>query len=151
MPPADGKASAFSEGFIARVARGLGYIATGRPQDWFGPLDPMTPIAPPEVAGRQFDYPVGFNLALGPRAYEPVGFPELRALADAYDLIRAIILAGLPMGALWAFEPATADRIATGLQRWLAAIPGDVWQLFTIGYLGYTGGRSWEKVKGVGR
>ena len=95
MPPADGKASAFSEGFIARVARGLGYIATGRPQDWFGPLDPMTPIAPPEVAGRQFDYPVGFNLALGPRAYEPVGFPELRALADAYDLIRTIIVSNV--------------------------------------------------------
>jgi hypothetical protein len=140
MPPA-------GEGFIARVARGLGYIATGRSQDWFGPSVPMAPVAPADVAGRQFDYPVAFNLAQTPRAYEPVGFAELRALADAYDLARVIILAAIPMGVLWAFEPATADRIATGLQRWLAAIPSEVWQLFTVGYLGYTGGRSWEKVK----
>ena len=30
---------------------------------WFGPLEPMTPLAPPEVAGRQWDYPAGYNLA----------------------------------------------------------------------------------------
>jgi hypothetical protein len=62
-----------------------------------------------------------------------------------------MILAAIPMGVLWAFEPATADRIATGLQRWLAAIPSEVWQLFTVGYLGYTGGRSWEKVKSASK
>lgn len=62
-----------------------------------------------------------------------------------------MILAAIPMGALYAFDPTHADLIAKGLQRWLAAIPDAVWQLFTVGYLGYTGGRSWEKIKGVSR
>ena len=30
---------------------------------WFGPLEPITPLAPPDVAGRQWDYPSGYNLA----------------------------------------------------------------------------------------
>ena len=60
-----------------------------------------------------------------------------------------MILASIPMGVLWSFAPATAAAIAIGLQKWLAAIPDPVWQLFSLGYLGYTGGRSWEKIKGV--
>jgi len=62
-----------------------------------------------------------------------------------------MILAAIPMGVLWAFAPGAADSVATGLQKWLTAIPDAVWQLFSIGYLGYTGGRSWEKVKGVAK
>ena len=62
-----------------------------------------------------------------------------------------MILAAIPMGVLWAFAPAAAGAIATGLQKWLAAIPDPVWQLFTFGYLGYTGGRSWEKIKGASK
>ncbi|HUB97203.1 MAG TPA: phage portal protein [Stellaceae bacterium] len=68
----------------ARTQNGLG-------ADWFGPLTPLKPVAPPEVAGRQFDFPPGYNIIARPRAYEPIGFFELRALADAYDLIRTII------------------------------------------------------------
>lgn len=60
--PAPETRAAPPERFVARLARGIGYIVTGRPQDWFGPLDPTPPQAPPEVAGRQFDYPSGFNL-----------------------------------------------------------------------------------------
>lgn len=59
--------------------------------NWFGPLNPMLPVAPPEVAGRQFDYPPGYNLVQAPRAYEPIGFQTLRDLADSYDLVRAAI------------------------------------------------------------
>jgi hypothetical protein len=62
-----------------------------------------------------------------------------------------MLLASIPMGVLWAFAPVAAEGIATGLQKWLAAIPDAMWQLFSIGYLGYTGGRSWEKVKGVSK
>lgn len=62
-----------------------------------------------------------------------------------------MILAAIPMGVLYAFDAAHAQKIAEGLQAWLAAIPDPVWQLFTFGYLGYTGGRSWEKIKGASR
>jgi hypothetical protein len=58
---------------------------------WFGPLAPMAPTAPPEVAGRAWDFPSGYNLALRPKAYEPIGFPELRAFAEGYDLLRIVI------------------------------------------------------------
>ena len=62
-----------------------------------------------------------------------------------------MILAAIPMGVLYAFDPSHAQKIAQGLGAWLAAIPDPVWQLFTVGYLGYTGGRSWEKIKGASK
>jgi hypothetical protein len=63
----------------------------GEGSDWFGPQQPMRPIAPPEVAGRQFDYRPGFNLSTEPRAYEPIDFRTLRILADAFDPVRLIL------------------------------------------------------------
>jgi hypothetical protein len=59
--------------------------------DWFGPLDPQAPGAPAEVAGRQWDFPSGYNLTIRTRSYEAVSFADLRALADAYDLLRLAI------------------------------------------------------------
>ncbi len=80
-----------AESFIARLSRGVSYIVKGEaPPDWFGPQQPLAPMAPPEVAGRQFDYPFGFNLAVTPRNWEPTGFAELRVLADAHDLLRSV-------------------------------------------------------------
>lgn len=62
-----------------------------------------------------------------------------------------VILTALPFAVLWAFHPETADRMATGLQKWLAAIPEPMWWLFGAGYLGYTGGRTVEKWRGAAR
>ncbi|WOJ88047.1 phage portal protein [Methylocapsa polymorpha] len=59
--------------------------------NWFGPLTPITPLAPPEVAGRQWDFPAGYNLSTISRPYEPVTFATLRGLADGYDLLRLVI------------------------------------------------------------
>ncbi len=77
-------------GIVQRVAQGIRYAITGKTPDWFGPLAAIDPIAP-QVEGRQFDFPVGYNLQIRPRAYEPVTFEELRALADNYTLIRLAI------------------------------------------------------------
>lgn len=44
--------------------------------------------APPQVQVRHLDYPVGYDYTIQPRAYEPVAFPQLQALADNYDLLR---------------------------------------------------------------
>jgi HK97 family phage portal protein len=78
-------------GLFARVAGGLRYAMTGTPPAWFGPSAPLTPEAPPQTAGRQFDYPVSFNLRLQPRQDEGTSFADLRGLADAYDLVRLVI------------------------------------------------------------
>lgn len=58
---------------------------------WFGPAPPITPLAPSEITGRQWDFPAGYNLSTLSRPYEPVTFATLRALADGYDLLRLVI------------------------------------------------------------
>jgi hypothetical protein len=79
-------------------------IVQGTGADWLGPLNPMQPTAPKEVEGRQWDFPVGYNLEIQPRAYEPIGFHTLRALAENLDLLRLAIetrkdqLAKMPWG-----------------------------------------------------
>lgn len=72
-----------------------------------------------------------------------------RARPSFMYVIYTLILMSIPMGVLYAFNPATALGIASGFKQWLAAIPDSLYTLFGVGYLGYTGGRTWEKVKGV--
>ena len=77
---------------FARLADATRYVITGvSPDTWFGPLQPLAPMAPPEVKGRQWDYPFGTNLNYHPRAEDGVSFAELRGLADALPLLRAVI------------------------------------------------------------
>ena len=73
-----------SVSYVARTAQASG-------NNWFGPLSPIAPAAPADVASRQWDYPAGYNLALAPRPAEPVSFATLRQLADGYDLLRLVI------------------------------------------------------------
>lgn len=79
-------------GMLSRVAQAARYVVSGvTPETWFGPLQPLQPLAPAEVKGRAWDYPVGWNLNYVPRASEWIGFDRLRALADGYDLLRLVI------------------------------------------------------------
>ena len=77
---------------IARLATAARYAITGvTPDTWFGPQQPLTPQAPPDVKGRQWDYPFGVNLNYTPRSDSQLSFAELRALADALPLLRTVI------------------------------------------------------------
>jgi Phage portal protein len=87
-----GETTPIPPGLIERARQGVRYIISGvTPSTWFGPMQPLRPQAPAEVAGRQFDYPVGYNLETRPRADEPISFPQLRALADHCDVLRTVI------------------------------------------------------------
>src|SRR5882757_3006322 len=77
---------------FARLADATRYVITGvSPDTWFGPLQPLAPMAPPEVKGRQWDYPFGANLNYIPRSDDGISFAGLRELADALPLLRAVI------------------------------------------------------------
>ena len=78
-----------SEAMLQTVIRGGQFVDPT--QEWMGPQRPIEPVTPPEVAGRQFDYPVGFNINIKPRTAEPVTFEQLRALADNLDILRLVI------------------------------------------------------------
>ncbi|MGD0565419.1 MAG: phage portal protein [Roseiarcus sp.] len=98
-----------------RLAAAARYAISGvSPDGWFGPQQPLSPQAPPEVKGRQWDYPFGVNLSYVPRATCGISFAELRALADALPLLRAVIetrkdqIAGLSY-AVRARDPAGAQ------------------------------------------
>jgi len=71
-----------------------------------------------------------------------------RARPSFLYVIYIMILFGIPMGFVSAFKPEIAVAIAAGMKAWLSAIPSELYTLFGAGYLGYTGVRGWEKMKG---
>ena len=95
MPP-DGKLTPLTgnapPSFLTRLSAGLRYAIRGvSPNDWFGPLQPLEPMAPVFTAPRRFDYRSGINLQPVPRGEEGISFAQLRALADSYDVLRLVI------------------------------------------------------------
>jgi hypothetical protein len=80
-------------GQVMRLSTGPYRVGSygGTGADWMGPQQPLQPVAPPEVAGRIYDYPIAINMQVNPRAGEPISYEDLRNLADAYDIIRLII------------------------------------------------------------
>jgi hypothetical protein len=60
----------------------------------FAPLNPLQPIGQDprqQVVGRPWDYPPGWNTRVTPRTGYEYGFNTLKALADGYDVLRALI------------------------------------------------------------
>jgi hypothetical protein len=70
-----------------------------------------------------------------------------RARPSFLYVIYTLILSAIPMGVLFACNPDVANNVITGFNLWLAAIPDSFVQLFGVGYLGYTGARSFDKLK----
>jgi len=101
----EGIKTPISEAMLQTAIRGGQFVNTGNnnvepaPQAvpveqgsaWMAPMQPLQVSTPADVKGRAFDYPVGYNVNIKPRAYEPVTFDQLRALADNLDILRLVI------------------------------------------------------------
>lgn len=85
------KKTPLSQGFIARVAAGVRYAFTGNADAWMDAGEPLAPVAQ-QAEGRRFDYEPFYNVGHSkPREREAIGFAQLRALADNYDVLRLVI------------------------------------------------------------
>jgi hypothetical protein len=56
-----------------------------------------------------------------------------------------MILAAIPMGFWHLWAPEAASLFTSGMKTWLGEIPPGLWGLFSAGYLGYAGARSYDK------
>lgn len=74
-----------------------------------------------------------------------------RARPSFLYVVYILLLAAIPMGVVFAISPTTAGAITTGFRGWLSSIPAEIIELFKWVMLGYIGGRSFEKVKGVAK
>jgi len=74
-----------------------------------------------------------------------------RARPSFLYVVYILILASIPMGVLTAFNPDMAANITTGFKAWMDALPPPIISLFGVGYLGYTGARTVEKIKGTSK
>lgn len=72
-----------------------------------------------------------------------------RARPSFLYVVYILLLSSIPMGILYSVSPETAQAISVGFAEWLKAIPSDIIDLFQYVMLGYIGGRSFEKLKGV--
>lgn len=79
-------------GPIARIVQGIRYMISGTgPEAWMSPNQPLVPLQQ-QTEGRQFDFPVGYNLTQrNAGEYQSANPWELRALADNHDVTRLAI------------------------------------------------------------
>lgn len=68
-----------------------------------------------------------------------------RARPSFMYVMYTMLLFGIPMGFIAAYEPSLASDVATGFKAWLSAIPDALYTLFGVGYVGYAGARTYDK------
>uniref|UniRef100_A0A6M3LHI0 Putative holin n=1 Tax=viral metagenome TaxID=1070528 RepID=A0A6M3LHI0_9ZZZZ len=68
-----------------------------------------------------------------------------RARPSFMYVMYLLILFAIPMGVLTVFNPGAAKELTVGVSAWLTALPDELYYLFGVGYLGYTGARSIDK------
>jgi len=71
-----------------------------------------------------------------------------RARPAFFYVFYIYVLMAIPMGFLAWFDPVAAHDVTEGIKAFLNAIPDILYQVFVAGFLGYTGARTFEKVKG---
>lgn len=82
-----------SSGLIAALSgKARDYIANTA-DAWFGPGNPMPPVAPQPQPARVLDYDFALNMQYQPKTADrgAIAFDQMRALADGYDLLRLVI------------------------------------------------------------
>lgn len=70
-----------------------------------------------------------------------------RARPSFLYVIYLMILWAIPMSIIYAINPEVAKNMITGVKMWLDSIPKELWTMFGLGYLGYTGAREYGKKK----
>jgi hypothetical protein len=68
-----------------------------------------------------------------------------RARPSFMYVMYTMLLFGIPMGFVAAFDPTFATNIAGGFKAWLGAIPSELYTLFGVGYVGYSAARTYDK------
>jgi len=71
-----------------------------------------------------------------------------RARPSFLYVMYLMILAAIPMGLVHAWRPDVAAGVVAGMAGWLSGIPEELYWMFSVGYLGYTGARTFDKRKG---
>lgn len=109
-----GKITAIPTTMIGRVIAGARNYIADINGAWFGPGQPIPPLAPAGTGGRQFDYAYGANLQYNPRSEDSgaISFEQLRALADNFPLLRGAIETRKDqlLNTDWAIKPRDANK-----------------------------------------
>lgn len=76
----------------AKGAEGKPNVIQGiAPNTWFSPLQPLPDYAPQNVQGRQWDFPVGYNVLVTPRPLSKISFAALRKVYRQCDIMQTIV------------------------------------------------------------
>jgi hypothetical protein len=68
-----------------------------------------------------------------------------------YVFYLILLTCGILAPLVGVFYPTQMALFFDNMSKGFRAIPSDLYTLFGVGYVGYVGGRSWEKTKGVAR
>jgi hypothetical protein len=89
-----GAGTSVSTNILARAKDALRYTVSGvAPSNWFGPSQPIAPVAQEQAQGRQYDYLPSINTKYTPKddGKGGISFNDLRNLADSLDVMRLVI------------------------------------------------------------
>lgn len=76
---------------LTRLRRAVTYTIAGVDGAWMSPQQPIMPQAQQQTHGRQWDYPIAFNINYIPRTSEALSFDKLRYLAENCGVLREVI------------------------------------------------------------